>query len=331
MIAVDIITGFLGAGKTTLINKLLAEAYAGERPVIIENEFGSVGIDDSLIENPEIQVRLLSSGCICCTLTSSFLDGIAEVAEKYHPTCIIVEPTGLANPSDLLAICTEAARRAPIKVRTLITVANADNIIPLLAVGGNLFHKQIAEAEIIVLSCTQLLGADEIEDAKRAIRELNPNALLIEEDWKTLDALTLLSLAEEARARKSGEVCPICGHTYEHHGHEYEGGGHDHEHEGHAHEHSHGTDGYSSSVFFPERTFTAQQAEQLLTSLLDGACGDIMRAKGFLRKSGGGFYRAEYVYGRSELRDIGYDGQPKFVVIGKDLNEPAISALFEKV
>ncbi len=139
MIAVDIITGFLGAGKTTLINKLLAEAYAGELPVIIENEFGNVGIDDSLIENPEIQVRLLASGCICCTLISGFVEGLAEVAEKYHPTRIIVEPTGLADPDDVLAACTEAAKRAPLAVRTLITVANADNIIPLLAVGGELF------------------------------------------------------------------------------------------------------------------------------------------------------------------------------------------------
>jgi G3E family GTPase len=323
MIAVDIITGFLGAGKTTLINKLLAEAYAGELPAIIENEFGDVGIDDSLIENPEIQVKLLASGCICCTLAGGFVEGLAEVAEKYHPTRIIVEPTGLANPADVLAACEEAAKRVPLAVRALVTVVNAENIVPLLAVGGELFHKQIAEAELIVLSCTQLLSTGEIGEATHVIRELNPLAPILEENWTSLDALALLSLAEEARARKSGEACPVCGHIHEHHGHE------DENHAGHGHEHGHEPYGYSSLAFFPERTFSREQAEQLLASLPGGACGDILRAKGFLRAAGGGFYRAEYVYGRGELQDTGYNGRPKFVVIGKDLSEPAISELIQ--
>ncbi|MGE4353590.1 MAG: GTP-binding protein [Oscillospiraceae bacterium] len=321
MIALDIISGFLGAGKTTLINKLLAEAYIGERPVLIENEFGDVGVDDSLIENPEVQVRLLASGCICCTLISGFVQGITEVAQKYHPSRIIVEPTGLANPEAVLTACAEAAKNVPLEVKTLITVANATNVIPLLAVGGELFHQQLAGAEIIVLSCTQLLSRQELADVKLAIRELNPHSLILDQDWKELDALSLLSLAEEARARKTGKAGPA---GVPHHSQAHD------DHHGHHHDHEHSTDGYVSMAFFPERTFSEKQAQALLAALSNGDYGDILRAKGFLCKPGGGFSRVEYVYGRGELLGITYNGQPKFVVIGKAMNEEKLSELMEQ-
>ena len=315
VISIDIISGFLGAGKTTLINKLLAEAYISENPVLIENEFGDVGIDDSLIENPEIQVRLLASGCICCTLASGFVQGIKEVAEKYNPTRIIVEPTGLANPTDVLAACLEAGKSVPLKVSTLITVANATNIIPLLAVGGTLFTEQLTGAEIILLSCTQLLTQTELTEVIEAVQTLNPHCPILDCNWKDLDSLALLSMAEEERVQKSGEVCQVCRHV------------HNHEHE---HSLQHGTEAYSSLAFFPEHPYTETQAQTLLTELSRGRYGDILRAKGFLRRPGSGFYRIGYVYGRGELLPITYEGQSKFVIIGRKLNLSALSELMEK-
>jgi G3E family GTPase len=307
MVNLDIVTGFLGAGKTTLINRLLAEAYAGEKPVLIENEFGDVSIDDSLIEDQKTQVRTLSSGCICCTLKGDFVDGITGVVQQYAPGRIIIEPTGLADPAEILSACEQAAQAVPLRINALITLANAKNLLPLLAVGVDVYKKQISAANLLVLKKKKILGPDELTETMNTIRELNPNCTLVDQDRQQLDSLSILTLAEDAFGS-----CPVCGDR------------HDHEHE---HHHENGIEEAHSLAFFPQKTFSPEELAGLFTAFSDGNYGRILRAKGFLKNAEGKFAHMEYVYGQGELLDSGYTGPPKFVVIGIGLDETGLSQL----
>ena len=338
MVKLDVVTGFLGAGKTTLINKLLAEAYAGEKPVLIENEFGEASIDDSLIADPEVQVRLLSSGCICCTLKGDFVAGIVDVVERYAPSRIVIEPTGLADPDDIVSACSEAGKSVPVELNAFITVANAENLLPLLIIGGELFHKQISEAKLLILNRTDLTQPDELAETLDTARRLNPGCMILEQGRQSLDALSILAFAEEAT--KPCCRCAGCnghehghGHEHEHeHGHSvgdghHDDGGHDHSHE-HMHDNGHGIDGISSLAFYPDRGFSAEELEGLCSAFKEDGNGRILRAKGFLKKEDGGFAHLEYVYGRGELLDSDYAGPPKLVLIGNDLDEAALANYF---
>jgi len=303
MVNLDIITGFLGAGKTTLINKLLAEAYIGEKPFLIENEFGEVGIDDSLIEDDEIQVRLLTSGCICCTLKGDFVDGITQVVEQYSPSRIIIEPTGLAAPSDILSACEEAGKKVPVRVNAFITLANAKNLLLILAAPIDLFKKQISDANILVLNRTKSLSPEELNKTMEAIKNLNPNCIILDQDRQQMDSLSILTLAEDAAK-------PCSSHSCEH-----------------DHEHMHSIEGLeniSSLAFFPEKLFSTKELTGLFTEFSEKRCGHILRAKGFL-KTENGYAHLEYVYGQGEILDNAYTGPPKFVIIGIGLDKNAIS------
>ena len=305
MVNLDIITGFLGAGKTTLINRLLAEAYIGEKPVLIENEFGKVSIDDSLIEDKEVQVRLLTSGCICCTLKGDFVEGIIQVVEQYSPSRIVIEPTGLAVPSDILSICEDAGKKVPVRVNSFLTLANAKNLLRILNAPIELFRKQISEAGILVLNRTKLLSPDELKETMDAIRILNPHCTILDQDHQNLDALSILTLAEDV-------IKPCVSHNCQH-----------------EHDHTHNVEGIeniSSLAFFPERQFSIEELTGLFTAFSEGRCGQILRAKGFLGTEGG-FAHLEYVYGRGELLKNAYAGPPRFVVIGTGLDENTLRDL----
>ena len=304
MVNLDIITGFLGAGKTTLINRLLAEAYIGEKPFLIENEFGKVGIDDSLIEDKEVQVRLLSSGCICCTLKNDFVEGITQVVNQYAPSRIIIEPTGLAAPSDILLACEEAGKAVPVRVNAFLTLVNAKNFLRFLAVSIELFNKQISEASILVLNRSELLHPDELKETMDAIRSLNPDCVILDQDRQHLDALSILTLAEDATK-------PLCmNHNCDH----------DHAHS------IKSLENVSSLAFFPEKLFSTEELTGLFTAFSEGRGGQILRAKGFL-KTKGAYAHLEYVYGQGELLDNTYAGPPKFVVIGTGLDRDTLSHL----
>jgi len=313
MVDLDIITGFLGAGKTTLINRLLAEAYAGENPILIENEFGDVSIDDSLIEDQKTQVRVLSSGCICCTLKGDFVDGITEVVKQYTPSRIIIEPTGLADPAEILSACEDAGRAVPLRINTFITVVNAENLLPLLAVGVGVFEKQISGANLLVLNRTELLPPDELAETLDTIKRLNPYCVIVDQDRQRLDALSILTLAQDA-----ARPCPECGN-------------HNCQHEHAHHHHENGIEDAASLAFFPERIFSGEELGELFTAFSGGSYGRILRAKGFLKNSDGTFTHLEYVYGQGELLDCGYAGPPKFVVIGMGLDGAGLSRLIGDV
>ena len=313
MIKLDIIAGFLGAGKTTFINRLLAEAYAGETPVLIENEFGEVSIDDNLIEDPQVQIRLLSSGCICCTLKGDFIEGLTQVVEEYSPTRVIIEPTGLADPADVLSACQEVGKTVPLQLNAFITLTNAENLLPLISASGlEVFKRQIAGAKLLVLNRTSNVDPNTLNQIINAIRELSPACTLLDQDAQKLDTLTILTMAEQ-----------IADHC-DNHGHDCKFV-HPHDHEHHRCENSFAD--IRSLAFFPEKAYIEAEVHKLFQAFSGGNCGQVLRAKGFLRKAGGGYTHLEYVYGQGRQTDSTYSGQPRFVVIGNGLDKPALSHL----
>ncbi|MDR0459729.1 MAG: GTP-binding protein, partial [Coriobacteriales bacterium] len=347
MIKLDIITGFLGAGKTTLINKLLAEAYIDEKPVLIENEFGEVSIDDSLVD-PEIQVRTLTSGCICCTLSGDFINGIIQVIEQYQPTRIIIEPTGLAEPKDILAACAEAQEQVDVAVNLFITVVDGANFLPLYYVTGDLFKRQINDASLIVLNRSKQLTTDELAETLQLLTELNDAAPILDEDSDSLDGLSILAIGETIKpaAYMSQPAATLSNQAVygdktgvdEHNDHDDHpaSGNHD-EHNDHSdssehseHDHQHADiDGTTSLAFQPNQVFSTEIIEALFAELASGRYGKIYRAKGFVKHAAGGFRHLEYVYSRGQQFSSSYAGQPKLVVIGEGLDEPGLQSLID--
>lgn len=308
MVKLDIINGFLGAGKTTLINKLLKEGLADENPVLIENEFGSVSIDHELISS-DVEVKLLASGCICCSMKGDFINGIISVIEKYHPGRIIIEPTGLANLEDVIDACKKAGEQTPLQINSVITVVNAHNFPVLMKVGGPFFQKQVKQSCFALMSCTQLHTEDTVASAVKAFRALNEACPLLTEEWARLDILQILTMAEEAWAQYRESIDPPDAH----------GLASNHAHH-HIHEH-HQADDYASAAFFPSRRYSGKELNDIILSLQSGNYGNIFRAKGFILMEDGSFELLEYIYGSGTHTPCNYKGSAKVVVIGKDMKE----------
>ncbi len=334
MVKLDIINGFLGAGKTTLINKLLKEGLADENPVLIENEFGTVSIDHELI-SADVEVKLLASGCICCSMKGDFISGIVSVVEKFHPGRIIIEPTGLANLEDVIAACRKAGEQVPLRINSVITVVNAHNFLALMKVGGPFFRKQAEQACFALVSCTQLYTEDTIVSAVETFRAINRTCPVLTEEWAKLDALQILGMAEEAWVRYGESVNLTDGHAqafrHEQHSHHENSEHHEHDeqHEHNHHEH-HQAENYTSEAFFPSRCYSGRELEDILISLQNEDYGNIFRAKGFFRMEDGSFELLEYVYGSGTHTPCNYKGIAKVVVIGKNLRE-TLRNLFEDV
>lgn len=305
MVKIDIITGFLGAGKTTLINKLLEDGYSAEKPMIIENEFGEVPVDKDLISDKDVQVKLLISGCICCSLKGDFVAGIKDMVTKYAPARIIIEPTGLAELEDVLDACEDAAKLVPLEINCVITVINARNFLPLVTAGGEFFRRQVRQARFALLSCTQLYTPEETRKVKQKIHELNPRCTILDGDWSQLDSLYIMASAEQAQADFVG------GETAE--AEEKPSG--------------HMADSFTYLPCFPRRSYSKEELDRLTERLGDEKYGQIFRAKGFLKSAGGGFELLEYVYGAGSHSASEYGGLEKFIVIGKNLDKSAIDDL----
>ncbi len=254
MTKVDIISGFLGAGKTTLIKKLLKEVYANQQVVLIENEFGEIGIDGGFLKEAGINITEMNSGCICCSLVGDFGKALKEVTEKYHPDRIIIEPSGVGKLSDVRKAVEDAAEDAHLEVNSLITVANASKIKMYMRTFGEFYNNQVENAGAIILSRTQNLTEEKQMEAAALVREKNPNAVIITTPWDDLTGQQILdaiegthSLAKELMEEHEhehhhdGECGCGCGHDHEHeHHHDDECGcGHDHDHEEHEHHHDH--------------------------------------------------------------------------------------------
>lgn len=263
MTKVDIISGFLGAGKTTLIKKLLQEGFQGEKLVLIENEFGEIGIDGGFLKDAGVQITEMNSGCICCSLVGDFSTALKEVLEKYSPDRVIIEPSGVGKLSDVIK-AVQGIEGADLTLNSFVTVADAGKCKMYMKNFGEFFNNQIAYANTIVLSRTQNMKQEKLETCVQLIREHNESATVITTPWDDISGAKIVEAMEKKDSftedlMKEAEVCPECGHHHEHgetcdheHHHDEEGHcgcGHDHDHghhhdeEGHCgcgHDHDHG-------------------------------------------------------------------------------------------
>ena len=247
MTKIDIISGFLGAGKTTLIKKLLSEALKGEQVVLIENEFGEIGIDGGFLKDSGIEIREMNSGCICCSLVGDFGTSLKEVITTYHPDRIIIEPSGVGKLSDVIKAVKGVDVECEISLNSYTTVADVNKCKMYMRNFGEFFENQLQYARTIILSRTDTPKATEEKVAKAValIREVNKDAVIITTPIEKLDGAQILEAMEQGR-EEDEDFCPVCGghhdhdHEHEHHHHDHDGEcgcDHDHEHEHHHHDH----------------------------------------------------------------------------------------------
>ena len=260
MTKIDIFSGFLGAGKTTLIKKLLAEAFQGEKLVLIENEFGEISIDGGFLKESGVQISEMSSGCICCSLVGDFNKALKDVHQQFAPDRILIEPSGVGKLSDVIVAVENTVKDVPdMKLNSFVTVADATKVKVYMKNFGEFYNNQIESAGTIILSRTQKLTQEKLEAAVALLREKNPNAAILTTPWDELDGKTILSaiekvsLADELLARMQAEHAAdeaehhhhhdhdedddhehCCHHDHEEHEHH-----HDHDHEEHEHHHDH--------------------------------------------------------------------------------------------
>ena len=266
MTKIDIFSGFLGAGKTTLIKKLIQESFAGQQIVLIENEFGEIGIDGGFLQQSGIRINELNAGCICCSLVGDFRTALQQVVEQYHPDRILIEPSGVGKLSDVTRAVEGVAEHLDVELNSFVTVADVNKVKLYMKNFGEFYDDQVSHASCILLSRTQTAPEDKVAAAVALLRQKNPTATIVTTDWNNLTGeqilkamstqsdfkAELVAMAAQANAEHEhehhhdhdGECC--CGHDHEHeHHHDHDGEcccGHDHEHEhhhGHDHEHEH--------------------------------------------------------------------------------------------
>lgn len=256
MAKIDIISGFLGAGKTTLIKKLIKEVFAGQKVVLIENEFGEIGIDGGFLKDAGIEITEMNSGCICCSLVGDFGRALKKVVEEYHPDHILIEPSGVGKLSDVRRAIEKEAEECSLEIGSLVTVADVKKVRMYMKNFGEFYNNQIESAGTIILSRTQLVDQKKLDEAIAMIREKNPDATIITTPWDQLSGKTIhdameksVSLADQLMAEYNAahpdeededdddhdEAC--CGHDHEHH-HDHHDHDHDHhDHDNHDHDH----------------------------------------------------------------------------------------------
>ena len=245
MTKIDIVSGFLGAGKTTLIKKLLAEAFPGEKLVLIENEFGEISIDGGFLKESGVQISEMSAGCICCSLVGDFHKALKDVQAQFHPDRILIEPSGVGKLSDVIvAVQNTADETDDMKLNSFVTVADATKVKVYMKNFGEFYNNQIESAGTIILSRTQRLSQEKLEAAVALLREKNPNAAILTTPWDQLDGMTILSaiekvsLADELLAHMRAEhEADEAEHEHEHHHHHHDEDEHDHDHCCHHHDH----------------------------------------------------------------------------------------------
>ena len=264
MTKIDIVSGFLGAGKTTLIKKLLAEAFQGEKLVLIENEFGEISIDGGFLKESGVQISEMSSGCICCSLVGDFDRALKDVHDQFHPDRILIEPSGVGKLSDVIVAVENTVKDVPdMKLNSFVTVADATKVKVYMKNFGEFYNNQIESAGTIILSRTQKLSQEKLEAAVALLREKNPDAAILTTPWDELDGKTILSaiekvsLADELLARMQAEhAADEAEHHHHHHDHdeddhdhcchhdheEHDHCHHDHDEDEHCHHHEHDHD-----------------------------------------------------------------------------------------
>ncbi len=379
MTKIDIFSGFLGAGKTTLIKKLINEAYVGEKLVLVENEFGEIGIDGGFLQDAGIEITEMNSGCICCSLTGDFRAALSEVKERFDPDRILIEPSGVGKLSDVVA-AVESTDRDDMAVNGLVTVVDASKAKMYMKNFGEFFNNQVESAGCLVLSRTGGMKADKLAQAVALLREKNPGAVIITTPWEELEGKQILAaLEQEDTLRAALEAMELeaeeeecddpdceCHHHHDHdheehehhhdhdheehehhhdHDHEEHEHHHDHDHEGHEHHHDHDHEGHehhhhhhhghdADEVFTSwgvetAKKFTEEELRAALTALEDAEkYGQILRAKGIVDAAEGQWFHFDYTPGEIEIRRGAAGVTGRLCVIGAEMKEDAVAALF---
>lgn len=335
MTKIDIISGFLGAGKTTLIRKLIQEAYQNEKLVLIENEFGEIGIDGGFLKDAGIAVKEMNSGCICCSLVGDFAQSLTMVMDEYAPDRIIIEPSGVGKLSDVIQAVTKLNDER-MSLNSYTTVADAKKVKSYSKNFGEFFNNQIAYAKTIVLSRTQLLSQEKLNEVVALLQKQNPKASLIVTPWEELGGEKILNTMEHGDDMES-ELLAEMNHQHEedcccehHHDHEHCSHDHHHEHEdcGCHHHHHHADEVFTSWGRETAKLYSKDEIQAILTALCEEAVyGKVLRAKGMLRGEHTWYY-FDMVPQEHELREGTRETIGKLCVIGSDLNEAALEKLF---
>ena len=333
MSKIDIISGFLGAGKTTLIKKLIAEAYQNEKIVLIENEFGEIGIDGTFLKDSGVTINEMNSGCICCSLVGDFETSLKEVLDTYHPDRVIIEPSCVGKLSDVIK-AVSTINSDEMELDNFITVVDAKKCRMYTKNFGEFYNNQVEHASLIVLSRSQDLTEFQLKECLDILKGLNDHSPIITTAWDKLNGLDIIKACEvniqEELLHEHDHEC--CGHEHHEHDHEHECCGHDHHHHDHDHEcgcghHHHHADEVFNSIGFDT---VKKYNEVELSDILNKLCNDdnVLRAKGFVDSGNEDWWYFDLVPGEFEIR-LGkpiYTGQ--VCVIGKDLDENTIKELF---
>ena len=345
MTKIDIFSGFLGAGKTTLIRKLISEGYKNEKLVLIENEFGEIAVDGGFLKDAGVEITEMNSGCICCTLVGDFTEALKKVMGEYKPDRILIEPSGVGKLSD---VAKAVAGVEGAEIGAKVTVVDAGKCRMYIRNFGEFFNDQVQHADVIVLSRTDTASDGKVVTASALLSQLNPNATVITTPWSELSGEQIVQVMEHIDSLSStmqemehfhehhhhhehGEHCG-CGHDHHEHDHEHD---HEHHHEhgehcgcGHDHDH-HADEVFTSWGVETPKKFTEEQLREILAKLEDtNRLGTILRAKGFVDASDGEWIYFDYVPGEVDIRRGGAAVTGRLCVIGSKINEQAIKELF---
>ena len=400
MTKIDIYSGFLGAGKTTLIKKMIQEAYAGQKLVLIENEFGEIGIDGGFLQDAGINITEMNSGCICCSLVGDFGKALNQVIEQYHPDRVIIEPSGVGKLSDVVA-AVEKVTCEDVVLGFTVAVVDASKVKVYMKNFGEFYNNQVETAGTIVLSRTDVVPQQKLDNGVALLRERNPHATIVTTVWSDLSGTQLLE-AMEGKATLAAELAAMeeeahhhhhhehdehccCGHDHEHehhhhdhdehcccgHDHEHEHHhhehdehcccGHNHEHEHHHHEHDehcccghnhehehhhhdhdehcccghdhdhhhhHADEVFTSWGVETAKKFTLNEIHAALLSMDSGRFGMVLRSKGIVACTDGGWIHFDYVPGEENVRMGSAAVTGKLCVIGAQMDEAGLKKLF---
>lgn len=362
MTKIDIISGFLGAGKTTFIKKMLEDVFQGEKIVLIENEFGEIGIDGGFLKDSGIEISEMNSGCICCSLVGDFGKNLREVIERFHPDRILIEPSGVGKLSDVMKSVQDVEKEQDVKLNGRITVVNTLKATKQMKAFGEFFNNQIEYATVVVLSRTQKAKPEQTELVVKEIQEKNPDAAIITTPWEEIDGKQIYKVIEEKKSLEEELMEEHEHHHHEHgddhdhehehhHDHDEECGCHDHEHH-HDHEHDHDHDenctcgchdhdhGHDHHHHHADEIFTSWGTEtphvfkkETIENALKAFCetedyGVILRAKGMVPSEDGTWIYFDMVDGEYELRTGEPDYTGRLCVIGTNVEEEKLKTLF---
>ena len=355
MTKIDIFSGFLGAGKTTLIKKLIAEAYTGEQLVLIENEFGEIGIDGGFLQEAGISITEMNSGCICCSLVGDFGKALRQVMDTYHPDRILIEPSGVGKLSDVIR-AVQNLEMHDVVLNGFTTVVDASKAKMYMKNFGEFFNNQVEHASAIILSRTAGMSQEKLDACVALLREKNPTATIVTTPWDELDGKQLLAamerrdtlaaaleeLAEEQEHEHHHHVDDECSCGCHDHDHDHD---HDHEHEhhhhhdedddecgyhehDHHHHHHHADEVFTSWGKETAHPYEKQELAAALEALDTGDYGQVLRAKGIVAGTDGKWLHFDYVPGEVEIRNGAAGVTGRLCVIGAELKEDALTSLF---